>query len=80
MYCDQNLCWLKKAESQGKIQFYIPSLGKVDCSNYPGVNWDDKKLGCEGEKYFCQTICEDACQSYTACLAKCEKEIRINCF
>ena len=72
-HCDEKLCWLKDAQAQGRVQFYLAKYGKVNCANYPGVGFDDTKLGCDIEKAACQKFCEAFCksQSVSECLSDC---------
>ena len=85
IHCDEKLCWLKDAEAQGKLLFYLGIYGKVDCANYPGVGFDDTKLGCDIEKAACQKFCEAFCgcqsvsECVSTCLPACEHEIDSNC-
>ena len=62
IHCDENLCWLKDAEAQRKIQFHLAKYGKVDCANHPGVGFDDTKLGCDIVSS-CLPACEDEIDS-----------------
>ncbi len=77
IYCDNDLCCLKEAESQGKIEFYLGQFGKVECSNYPGAHWD-QVVGCEEEPTFCDVICGSACPEgdcLVNCTALCERKL-----
>ena len=51
LQCDSRLCWLKKAEQEGWINFYyFYSYESPRCVNLHGISWEDIRMDCE-----CQT-------------------------
>ena len=48
LQCDSRLCWLKKAEQEGWINFYyFYSYESPRCINLPGISWEDIRMDCE---------------------------------
>ena len=60
LQCDEKLCWLKQAEEDGWITWFVAHyVGKPykgihspECGNYPGSLWEDVSLDCPGEGEF----------------------------
>ena len=47
LQCDSRLCWLKKAEQEGWINFYyFYSYESPRCINLPGISWEDIRMDC----------------------------------
>ena len=48
LQCDSRLCWLKRAEQEGWINFYyFYSYESPRCVNLPGISWEDIRMDCE---------------------------------
>ena len=46
-HCDNEMCWIKEAERDGRITWFTEDgYGKPECQNYPDVEWDEVILDC----------------------------------
>ena len=51
LQCNASLCWIKEAEAQGWITWYLDRANPLspNCANFPSTPWGDVFLDCHGE-------------------------------
>ena len=51
LQCNASLFWIKEAEAQGWITWYLDGANRLspNCANFPSIPWGDVFLDCHGE-------------------------------